>query len=98
MIIAKGHDLMLPRLLLVFAFSVLPALAQKPRIFFTDLQSGPAIGGENNDGTILTIYGNNFGPNGSGCGANTKITVGGGAVAAYIGPCPTGHEWYQKIS
>src|SRR5581483_11070422 len=65
---------------------------------FTDLTSGPNTGGENNNGTILTIYGNFFGINGAGCGSTTTVTVGGGAVAAYIGQCPTQWLWYQKIS
>src|SRR5581483_6567635 len=69
-----------------------------PHIFFTDLTSGPNTGGENNNGTILTIYGNFFGINGAGCGSTTTVTVGGGAVAAYIGQCPTQWLWYQKIS
>lgn len=50
-----------------------------PVIFFTDLTSGPNSGGENNNGTILTIYGRNFGAT----QGTSKVTVGGGAVAAY---------------
>ena len=45
-----------------------------PAVFFTDLLSGPNTGGENGNGTILTIYGRNFGTTGT-------VTVGGGAVA-----------------
>jgi hypothetical protein len=51
-----------------------------PVVFFTDLTSGPKVGGENNNGTILTICGKNFGAT---RGAST-VTIGGGAVTAYI--------------
>jgi len=53
--------------------------ASAPAIFFTDLVSGPNSGGENGNGTILTIYGARFGAT---QGAST-VTVGGGLVAAY---------------
>src|SRR5208283_4120460 len=46
-------------------------------IFFTDLTSGPNTGGENNNGTILTIYGRNFGAT----QGTSTVTIGGGAVA-----------------
>jgi hypothetical protein len=51
-----------------------------PRIFFTDLLSGPNSGGENNNGTILTIYGKNFGST----QGSSSVTVGGKAVASYL--------------
>lgn len=54
--------------------------APPPAIFFTDLTSGPNTGGENNNGTILTIYGKNFGAT----RGSSTVTVGGGAVAAYL--------------
>lgn len=49
-----------------------------PAVLYTDLDSGPNTGGENNQGAWVTIYGQNFG---SQQGSST-ITVGGGAVAA----------------
>jgi hypothetical protein len=52
----------------------------KPSVFFTDLTSGPNTGGENNNGTILTIYGRNFGAT----RGTSTVTVGGGAVASYL--------------
>ena len=67
------------RLLVILSF--LPALAfcQAPRIFYTDLVSGPANGGQNNNGAFITLYGQRFGSSkGSG-----SVTVGGGAVAGY---------------
>ena len=58
----------------------LSAAAQPPAIFYTDLTSGPNTGGENNNGTILTIYGKRFGPT----QLDSTVTVGAGAVAAYL--------------
>src|SRR3989442_10956866 len=47
-----------------------------PRIFFSDLESGPNTGGQNGKGAFVTIYGRNFGaPRGP-----SSATVGGGAV------------------
>src|SRR5437899_174607 len=51
-----------------------------PVIFFSDLESGPNIGGQNDNGTILTLYGKRFGPTQGG----STITVGGGQVASYL--------------
>ncbi|PYU17738.1 MAG: hypothetical protein DMG29_00250, partial [Acidobacteria bacterium] len=41
---------------------------------------GPNIGGQNDNGTILTLYGKRFGPTQGG----STITVGGGQVALYL--------------
>jgi hypothetical protein len=46
--------------LMIFATLSLRAYAA-PHIFYTDLLSGPNTGGENNNGTILTISGKRFG-------------------------------------
>src|SRR2546425_9334832 len=51
-----------------------------PVIFFSDLESGPNICGQNDNGTILTLYGKRFGPTQGG----STITVGGGQVALYL--------------
>src|SRR5256885_17164057 len=68
-------------LLLIALLSPSIVIAQSaPVIFFTDLTSGPNTGGENNNGTILTIYGRNFGVT----QGTSTVTVGGGAVAAYL--------------
>jgi hypothetical protein len=67
------------------------AFAQGPAIFFTDLESGPKIGGQNNKGVFVTIYGTHFGAT---QGAST-VTVGGGSVDN----CPVWGApwlWYQK--
>ena len=62
-------------------FAVPNSVAQSapPAIFFTDLDSGPNTGGENNNGAIVTVYGLRFG----GLQGNSTVTVGGGAVASY---------------
>lgn len=51
-----------------------------PRLFFTDLESGPNTGGENNLGAFITLYGEGFG---SERGSST-VTIGSQGVAAYI--------------
>lgn len=56
------------------------AQMQPPRLFYSDLISGPNTGGQNGDGTILTIYGMRFGVT----RGSARITVGGGPVAAYL--------------
>ena len=50
-----------------------------PRIFFSDLESGPNIGGQKNQGVWVTIWGKGFGAE---RGAST-VTIGGGAAAEY---------------
>jgi hypothetical protein len=58
-----------------------PTVAAKdaPRLFFTDLLSGPNSGGSGNNGVFLTIYGLGFG---AARGAST-VTIGGVEVASY---------------
>lgn len=68
---------------LIFVIGMLCSVSARatttPSVFYLDLLSGPNTGGESNNGTILTINGNNFG---SSQGMST-VTVGGGAVATY---------------
>lgn len=64
------------------------ALGATPRIFFTDLESGPNVSGQNNAGAFVTIYGNYF-------GSNPQVTVGGGQ--AIVETPPTPYLWYQKL-
>ena len=51
--------------LILIGSAVLPAQlqaqSQPPRIFYTDIVSGPNSGGQNDDGAFITVYGNNFG-------------------------------------
>lgn len=51
-----------------------------PRIFFTDLESGPNTGGQDNLGAFITIWGEGFGAS----RGNSKVTIGGAEAAKYI--------------
>ncbi|HLK48884.1 MAG TPA: right-handed parallel beta-helix repeat-containing protein [Bryobacteraceae bacterium] len=53
--------------------------ADPPRIFFSDLESGPATGGEKNDGAFVSIYGAGFGASRD----SSLVRTGGGAAAHY---------------
>src|SRR5215469_14910500 len=59
----------------------LPARAQAipPRIFFSDLESGPNSGGQSNNGVFVTLWGHGFGS----VRGRSMVTVGGAAVASY---------------
>ena len=50
-----------------------------PRIFFSDLESGPNIGGQKNLGVWVTIWGKGFGAE----RGSSTVTIGGGAAADY---------------
>jgi uncharacterized protein (TIGR03437 family) len=50
-----------------------------PRIFFSDLESGPNTGGANNQGVYVTLFGRNFGAN----RGSSRVTAGGGEASAY---------------
>ncbi len=70
-------------LLALVAFMALPrawAQSAPPRIFYSDLISGPNTGGEANQGAIVTIWGKNFG---SAQGTST-VTVGNGLASRYL--------------
>jgi hypothetical protein len=56
------------------------ARAAQPTAIFTDLQSGPNAGGQNNQGAIVTIYGFAFGST----QGNSTLTIGGATPAAYL--------------
>jgi hypothetical protein len=64
-------------LLLTAAFAC--AQAAPPRIFFSDLDSGPSTGGQNNNGVWVSIWGKGFGAT----QGTSTVTVGTGAVANY---------------
>ncbi len=65
----------------VLAVCLLPSRAAAqvgaPRVLFTDMDSGPNSGGENNNGTILSIFGKRFGAT----QGSSTLTIGGGAIA-----------------
>lgn len=62
-------------LLLVIPVSTFAA----PVIFYTDIVSGPNTGGENNNGTYLSIFGKGFGTS----RGTSTVTINGIEVAAY---------------
>jgi hypothetical protein len=51
-----------------------------PRIFFTDVESGPVTGGPNNMGVPISIFGKGFGAE----RRNSRVTIGGVEVASYV--------------
>src|SRR5258708_570810 len=66
-------------LLLVFSVALVSAQSAHPRIFFSDLESGPITGGQNNKGAWVTIWGKGFGAT----QGTSTVTVGGGAADNY---------------
>jgi hypothetical protein len=56
-----------------------PAEPGAPRLFFTDLESGPVTGGEGGLGVFVTLYGEGFGPQ----RGDSTVTLGSHEVAAY---------------
>jgi hypothetical protein len=55
------------------------ASAAPPRIFYSDLESGPNSGGEKNGGAYVTIYGHGFGSTRD----TSFVTVGNGRASVY---------------
>jgi hypothetical protein len=68
------------------------ASGQTPTLFFTDITSGPATGGENGGGAYVTLYGNYFGAS---QGAST-ITLNRQNCLRVVS-WGTSWLWYQKI-
>ncbi len=65
-------------MLVVFSTAML-AQSSAPRLFYSDLESGPNTGGQNNNGAFVTLWGKGFGST----QGTSSVTVGGGSVAAY---------------
>lgn len=64
---------------LAFCSTAVWAQTSTPRLFYSDLESGPNTGGQNNNGAFVTLWGKDFGAS----QGTSSVTVGGGAVAAY---------------
>src|ERR1043166_9900249 len=64
---------------LLLLSATLASAQSAPRIFFSDLESGPNTGGQNNNGVWVTIWGKGFGAT----QGTATVTVGAGAVASY---------------
>src|SRR6266852_6855016 len=69
----------LPILSFALTFSTAAAIAAPPRIFFSDLESGPKSSGEKGQGAFVTIYGKGFGAS----QGSSRVTIGGGQAGAY---------------
>src|SRR6476646_7662758 len=65
--------------LLLLSAACVCAQAAPPRIFFSDLESGPNSGGQNNNGVWVTIWGKGFGAT----QGTSTVSVGAGTVAGY---------------
>jgi hypothetical protein len=86
------------KLWFVLAVIVLGALRSAnaqagPRIFFTDIVSGPNSGGENGNGVYVTIYGNGFGAS----RGSSTVSLNGSTSALSVVSWGTPWRWYQKI-
>ncbi len=57
-----------------------------PTIFFSDLTSGPKIGGKDNKGAFVTIWGKRFGDS----QGTSKVIIGGGDADNYP-------QWYDSL-
>jgi IPT/TIG domain len=68
----QGALVSVPLLVLCLALSSV-SWAQAPRIFYSDLESGPNNGGQNNKGAFVTIYGKGFGDT----RGSSVVTIGG---------------------
>jgi hypothetical protein len=94
----------IPRLFCSFAALLLLAGARAeldvraPLLLYTDLLSGPNSGGENDNGTYLSLFGKDFGSS-SGLGTATRVFIGGAEVVSYryLGPCQ-GRTDIQQIT
>jgi hypothetical protein len=51
-----------------------------PRLFFTDIESGPNTGGQDNLGAFITLWGEGFGDS----RGSSTVTIGGQEVARYV--------------
>lgn len=67
-------------LLIILAASGFSQSLLPPRIFYSDLDSGPGVGGEHNKGAIVTIYGKGFG----GVRGTSTVSVGGQSAERYL--------------
>jgi len=66
-------------LLLLVSAALLSAQSAPPRIFYSDLESGPITSGQNNKGAWVTIWGKSFGAT----QGTSTVTVGGGSADNY---------------
>ena len=62
MILQERRQRTFAAILLLGCLASFPVMAQSvaPRLYYSDLESGPNSGGENGAGAIVTIYGSGF--------------------------------------
>lgn len=65
--------------LLSFAVQVEAVSNAPPVLFFSDLESGPNTGGQDNKGVFVTVWGKNFGSS----QGSSYVTIGGGQADNY---------------
>src|SRR4029077_7961455 len=65
--------------IMLFTAALAFAQAAPPRIFFSDLESGPNTGGQNSKGAWITIWGKGFGAT----QGTSTVTIGSGAADNY---------------
>ena len=68
-----------PGRIILLCLSSLGLMCAQPLIHFSDLESGPNTGGQDNQGAFVSIYGARFGASRGG----SNVTVGGQPVANY---------------
>ena len=78
----RFHAALLIVLLACFWAAARPCLGDTspPALFFTDLESGPNTGGQDDLGVFITIWGEGFGASRD----NSTVTLGGQEVARYV--------------
>ena len=80
--IKQSFQKLILRLVACIAITFPLAALAAPAVLYTDIDSGPNTGGENNNGAYLSIFGKGFGT--SGLGTTVKVYVGNGEVARYM--------------
>lgn len=66
--------------MVLLAITKLAVAAMPPVLFYSDLDSGPNSGGQDDKGVFVTVWGRNFG---AARGAGS-VTIGNGAAATYL--------------
>ncbi|HEY6305681.1 MAG TPA: IPT/TIG domain-containing protein [Candidatus Angelobacter sp.] len=72
-------QVVIPLSMILLSSIMLPGQSGQPRIFFSDLDSGPKYGGQDNKGVFVTIWGKGFGAS----KGESRVTVGGQAADNY---------------
>ncbi len=81
-LLKREVSFILPALLasLILVSAARAQTASAPRIFYSDLESGPNTGGQGRHGAFVTIYGKGFGAT----RGTSVVTIGGNAAYRYL--------------